>query len=1047
MKMNKYWILLAVLLVVVPVVTAKIYVIEHTSTQLGNPVDYNNSELALDVYGAMRVSGNITMNGSVVCTGTNGLCLAGTFSESDPLWSGNQSLYYLKSNPYGFLNTSSGGANNTMWNDTGTAIVLANPTRNVGIGTSSPGYSLQVAGGEIRVNGTSTPKVSFESTGSTEGHFGVRSASPSGMELQSDFDIILRPYAGDKYRFSQNYANMGSMDEPTDGFFRITNPVSSRAALQVRGAASQSANLQEWQNSSGGVLTYIDANGNGFLGGEGAAIGTTTPRFFSFGSTYGTSTPGSKANLKWLMYDDTNDIYDYGIGMSNDLMEFQTGTGSGSFGFFPNGGTTEALRINYDGNVGIGTSSPTTTLHIKPSAAGGGIYIEDDNSVNVAVRMQTSGVGGTTGRLRLYRFGSMVSGIDFYPEGDSYIGSGSFGIGDTTPNAQLHVASEASTDVTIIAQGAASQSANLQEWQNSSGGVLTYIDNDGWLGIDTVGATARDSIETGGNIWIEGSDSFLYGGSNRQSYINMYNSSTGRVDIKGLTTTGVRIAGKLLVENDLTVNGVFKPAYLQFSSSGGYILGGGGALSNSRINMYEGVTGDFNFFTGKTLNTSDIRFFTNGDTISGANERMVITYTGNVGIGTSSPITSLDIASGQIGIPDGIVSAPSIAFRDDLDTGLYSSSAGVIIMAVNGATGLTVQPNIVAAPEGMRAKSFAYASNPNTYITGSSNDMHLFANGVRFLVGKSDGSVSIGNSADTTPDGTLDVEVVSSASTGLIVQGAASQSANLQEWQNSSGGVLASVNSAGLINLPTGTAGGLRFGDGDSGIYENGDDIIYLSAGSTARFYYDSSTLRSVDSYGFYMQRAASTSTDPAFAFGGDEDTGMGRQGADNLSLITGGVEAVRIDNTQTMFYEGVYGGMGNHTDAGQTVSIASSGVYYNVSGFEVGQLNNYVTYADDKLTVLKSGVYRISYSTSYTVQGGASVMETDFMINGTASDECAMHIKINNANDEKATSCNQLVTLGSGATIGLGIMNKDNTNDATIFTRWVNVERIGGTI
>jgi hypothetical protein len=38
-----------------------------------------------------------------------------------------------------------------------------------------------------------------------------------------------------------------------------------------------------------------------------------------------------------------------------------------------------------------------------------------------------------------------------------------------------------------------------------------------------------------------------------------------------------------------------------------------------------------------------------------------------------------------------------------------------------------------------------------------------------------------------------------SSTKGLIVKGASSQSANLQEWQNSSGTVLASVNAAGEI--------------------------------------------------------------------------------------------------------------------------------------------------------------------------------------------------------------------------------------------------------
>ena len=45
----------------------------------------------------------------------------------------------------------------------------------------------------------------------------------------------------------------------------------------------------------------------------------------------------------------------------------------------------------------------------------------------------------------------------------------------------------------------------------------------------------------------------------------------------------------------------------------------------------------------------------------------------------------------------------------------------------------------------------------------------------------------------------------SAAGTVLVVKGAASQTANLTEWQNSSGTVLASISAAGAATLPTGT--------------------------------------------------------------------------------------------------------------------------------------------------------------------------------------------------------------------------------------------------
>lgn len=42
----------------------------------------------------------------------------------------------------------------------------------------------------------------------------------------------------------------------------ITADTSSTKGLVIKGAASQSANLQEWQDSSGNVVAYLDAAGN-----------------------------------------------------------------------------------------------------------------------------------------------------------------------------------------------------------------------------------------------------------------------------------------------------------------------------------------------------------------------------------------------------------------------------------------------------------------------------------------------------------------------------------------------------------------------------------------------------------------------------------------------------------------------------------------------------------------------------------------------------------------------------------------------------------------
>ena len=62
-------------------------------------------------------------------------------------------------------------------------------------------------------------------------------------------------------RFNGTLVNVGSAS-PSGAQLTVTNPTATNIGLIVKGAASQSANLQEWQNSAGTVLAKVDANGN-----------------------------------------------------------------------------------------------------------------------------------------------------------------------------------------------------------------------------------------------------------------------------------------------------------------------------------------------------------------------------------------------------------------------------------------------------------------------------------------------------------------------------------------------------------------------------------------------------------------------------------------------------------------------------------------------------------------------------------------------------------------------------------------------------------------
>lgn len=95
----------------------------------------------------------------------------------------------------------------------------------------------------------------------------------------------------------------------------------------------------------------------------------------------------------------------------------------------------------------------------------------------------------------------------------------------------------------------------------------------------------------------------------------------------------------------------------------------------------------------------------------------------------------------------------------------------------------------------------------------------------------------------------------------------------------------------------------IQFGDGDSGFYEESDDVIAHSSDGVKRFTFRSTDFRSESVNGGGIAFAVTSNTVPSLIPNiSDSDTGIGWVAANAFSVIVGGVELVRFSSLDSTF-------------------------------------------------------------------------------------------------------------------------------------------------
>jgi hypothetical protein len=158
-------------------------------------------------------------------------------------------------------------------------------------------------------------------------------------------------------------------------------------------------------------------------------------------------------------------------------------------------GGAEVMRINSSGNVGIGTSSPATKLHIN-NASTSATYLRAENNNGFALFGVDAGGAAYAGAESSDAFGLVTNGTYRV-----YINSsGNVGIGTTSPTNKLHVVGTAKIEGSTLDLNDAGTFTISQNTTSSALVLRTAASS--YMRFDTNGSNERMRIDTDGNLLV-----------------------------------------------------------------------------------------------------------------------------------------------------------------------------------------------------------------------------------------------------------------------------------------------------------------------------------------------------------------------------------------------------------------------------------------------------------------------------------------------------------------------------------------------------------------
>ena len=691
-----------------------------------------------------------------------------------------------------------------------TDIMTIQDTGNVGIGTASPSFRLQVetdndatAGIYTRNSNTGTSASGALSVNSLVGGIGIRahsaanSAWPSSTLITSDSGftgglnlfqnganpIKLWTDGTERMRIT-SAGNVGiGTSSPTEKL-DVTGNIYASGSIQAYGTGSIGTNLQlRSVGASPNIQFNRPSYQNWFMGSpdvspdlyiaEGAA--STYRMYFASGGNVGigTSSPSARLTIAGnLDFDQNRTITFNGVGTSlitnpadAGIVTINTGTTAGFVtsinlnggGASPanairfNTASAERMRIDSSGNVGIGTANPAQKLAVSNGGANG---FELDPS---------------TGILQTYnRSTSAYSGLLIYAADQRFFTG-------TSPAERARITSAGQMLVgTTTANGIFSVVGDQISVGNAAGSGALGIQIKGTALSAIPAAQVQAYIATGDSAMGVAGDLLIAPRTDVVANIRFITGTTPAERMRIDSTGNVGI-GTSSPPSKLTVTGTNASGAVASQTQN--LDAGGSSVAQNVVYHGAGASLTLQAGSGYTAligSTAVPLLFSTDST-----ERMRINSAGDVGIGTSSPLSKLTVQQGADGFDQGFSLSRTGADRGTIflnatgntmnfgrasATSMTITSIGDVGIGTTSVTGSRVQikganNSVAAYDDGLKVTSnnetvlcqYSWAGISNNtqiqFAISGTEKMRLDGSG-NFLVGTT--STSVYNSASAT---------------------------------------------------------------------------------------------------------------------------------------------------------------------------------------------------------------------------------------------------------------------------------------------------------